>query len=88
MQVRVVYLDATQQFDRMLDVLPDTPVAAAILQSGIEAAIPKLKSQPRQIAIFGRRVSEHCLLQEGDRIEILRPLHPESHSLSLSRPEY
>ena len=85
MQVRLVYWDGEQQFDRLFDVLPKTSVQEAIQQSGIQEAFPSLKFQMVQFAIFGRCVAKDCLLQEGDRIEILRPLRKQtSHSRQMN----
>jgi putative ubiquitin-RnfH superfamily antitoxin RatB of RatAB toxin-antitoxin module len=56
-----------------LDVTPGTTVADAVAQSGILARVP-LHRDAIGYAIFGRRVAASAVLEDGDRVEITRPL--------------
>lgn len=58
--------------------LPDgATVDDAIEQSGILRRYPQLVPVGGSIGIFGKLCSEDTVLQEGDRIEIYRPLRAD-----------
>ena len=72
--VEVVY--ASEQDCRLLSVrVPvGSTVECAIVGSGIMAIFPELKEQKLSVGIFSRVVSLTDVVQEGDRVEIYRPL--------------
>jgi putative ubiquitin-RnfH superfamily antitoxin RatB of RatAB toxin-antitoxin module len=72
--VEVVYLDAEQQHVRRIDVAENSSVLEAIEASGIAEVIPAGAIDTDRLGIFSRRVSGNDLVQQGDRIEIYRPL--------------
>lgn len=49
-------------------------VAQALQAADMPSRVPGLVVDPARLAIFGRRVGPEEPLQDGDRIEILRPL--------------
>jgi putative ubiquitin-RnfH superfamily antitoxin RatB of RatAB toxin-antitoxin module len=49
-------------------------VSDALAQSGLAALHPELDVAGAPIGIFGRRVERDCVLADGDRVEIYRPL--------------
>ena len=51
-----------------------TTVAAAIAACGALSAIPELAGQTPDVGIFGRSCSLQDAVNDGDRIEIYRPL--------------
>ncbi len=59
-------------FDQLilLSVAPGTSVAEAIAQSGLS----DLPTLPGNVGIFARTCAPETVLQDGDRIEIYRPL--------------
>lgn len=76
--VEVVYLTPTQQVVCQINVVEGTTVWQAIRQSEILSKIDSV--WPIPVGIFGQRVSEPMtqVVQQGDRIELYRPLtrHP------------
>jgi len=72
-RVSVIYADPTLQIEVPIDVDASATVDDAIRVSGIATRLPK-GFQPAAIGIFGRTVSAHDTLRNGDRIELYRPL--------------
>jgi putative ubiquitin-RnfH superfamily antitoxin RatB of RatAB toxin-antitoxin module len=73
-RVRVVYALPERQSTVELVLPRGAAVEDAIAKSGMAAEFPAMSGQPVQCAIFGRLVALNHPLQDGDRIEILRPL--------------
>jgi putative ubiquitin-RnfH superfamily antitoxin RatB of RatAB toxin-antitoxin module len=55
-----------------LDLKPGATVADALLESEITTTHPETKGLP--VGIYSKPVSLDTVLQEGDRLEIYRPL--------------
>ena len=72
--VRVVYALADSQSVVELVVAAQTTVAQAVEKSGLIERFPEIGSRPLSYAIFGRVVAATDNLNDGDRVEILRPL--------------
>lgn len=74
MRVEVAY--ATPEKQALLEVWvpPDCTVAGAIERSGIREEFPGMNLNPDAVGIFSRKASMDQPLQEGDRVEIYRPL--------------
>jgi uncharacterized protein len=49
-------------------------VIQAVKQSGILQELPEVDFDPSRLGIFSRRVAPDDVLQDGDRVEIYRPL--------------
>lgn len=49
-------------------------VMQAIQASGIAGLLPAGSIDPDRLGIFSRKVAPDCAVQDGDRIEIYRPL--------------
>jgi putative ubiquitin-RnfH superfamily antitoxin RatB of RatAB toxin-antitoxin module len=60
-------------------------VEDAIRLSGLPAAHPEICAVPMAAGIYGRRVSLSAVPQNGDRIEIYRPLVADPKQLRLKR---
>ena len=71
--VEVACATPTRQRIVKIQVPRGTTVAQAIALSGLERDFPEVLTRPG-VGIFGRRVAEDHVLQEGDRVEIYRPL--------------
>jgi putative ubiquitin-RnfH superfamily antitoxin RatB of RatAB toxin-antitoxin module len=72
--ISVIYaLPETQALVR-LDVSPGTTVEQAVELSKLADRFPEIRSIPLQCAVFGRHVPLSYAVQDGDRIEVLRPL--------------
>lgn len=72
---------------RRLVVEAGTPVAEAVGRSGALEAHPELDPATLGYAIYGRSVRPDQPVEEGDRIEVLRPLvhDPKARRRELAR---
>ena len=71
--VEVCYARADVQAVAALKLAPGTTAGDAVKQSGLARRFPELDgTQP--LGIYGRRVADDHVLQDGDRVEIYRPL--------------
>lgn len=72
--VEVAYALPEKQALLPLDVAVGTTALEAALQSGITAKFDDIDLENAKLGIFGKVVSPGQVLQEGDRVEIYRPL--------------
>jgi uncharacterized protein len=72
--VQVVY--ATPECQRLYEVrIPrGATVSMAIVESGIAEDFPEVQFGDYALGIFGERVTDSTVVNDGDRIEIYRPL--------------
>jgi len=71
--IEVAYATPVRQKIEKLQVPRGTTVAQAIELSGILRDFPDAAKRSG-VGIFGRKVTDEHILQEGDRVEIYRPL--------------
>jgi putative ubiquitin-RnfH superfamily antitoxin RatB of RatAB toxin-antitoxin module len=74
LRVEVVYALRDEQMRVALDVAPGTTVGEAIRRSGILDRFPRALSGRGRTGIFGRPTGLDARLEDGDRVEIYRPL--------------
>lgn len=76
MRVEVAYALHDKQRIVALDVPVGTTVREAVLQSGLDTQFPDLDLTTADVGIFGKAVAkpEAQALNEGERVEIYRPL--------------
>ncbi|AFL72969.1 RnfH family protein [Thiocystis violascens] len=74
LHVSVAYVGEDDQILRHLDVRVGVRVREAIEQSGVLARFPDIDLDSNKVGIFGRQVKLDRLLEDGDRVEIYRPL--------------
>jgi uncharacterized protein len=76
--VEVVYARNDQQTLIALSVNTPITVEQAILQSGVLQCCPEIDLQLNKVGVFGQLVKLSDPLEDGDRVEIYRPLlqHP------------
>jgi putative ubiquitin-RnfH superfamily antitoxin RatB of RatAB toxin-antitoxin module len=72
--VEVAYALPEEQFLAEIEVDDTATAMDAIRQSGVFEKYPDLQQQNPDIGIFSRKVSPDTGLNDGDRIEIYRPL--------------
>lgn len=74
--VEVVYALADKQKLLSLSVPAGTTVREAALRSGLDAHFPGLDLQTAPLGVFGKAVAkpDERVLEEGERVEIYRPL--------------
>jgi putative ubiquitin-RnfH superfamily antitoxin RatB of RatAB toxin-antitoxin module len=72
--IEVAFAGPSGQQVRQLHVPRGTTVMGAIDLSGIPDEFPDVTIDPTQLGIFSRRVEAMRTVEEGDRVEIYRPL--------------
>jgi putative ubiquitin-RnfH superfamily antitoxin RatB of RatAB toxin-antitoxin module len=73
--IRVVFaVDATTIWDQSIECPPQSSIEQVILQSGLMQAHPSFDFEHASFGVFGKRQSGDFVLQDGDRLEIFRPL--------------
>lgn len=74
LHVSVAYVGDDDQILRPLDVRVGVRVREAIEQSGVLARFPEIDLAINKVGIFGKQVKLDQVLEDGDRVEIYRPL--------------
>ena len=74
LRVEVVHATPQRQVLLALNVPSGCTVAQAIERSAMHTYFPDLVVNPDAVGIFGRKVSPDHVLQDGDRVELYRPL--------------
>jgi putative ubiquitin-RnfH superfamily antitoxin RatB of RatAB toxin-antitoxin module len=72
--VEVAYALPEKQLIMPVNVDVGTTVGGAIVQSGIMMEFPDLDLENSDVGIFGKATKMEAVLQDGDRVEIYRPL--------------
>ena len=75
--VEVVYALPHEQRVLALTVPPGTTALEAVRLSGLTVRYPELAAQDLRVGIYGRVVSADTVLNDGERVEIYRPLVAE-----------
>lgn len=73
-QVEVVYATPAAQRRYAVDLPPGGTVRAAIERSGVLRDHPHIDLVRDRVGVYGKLVALEDVLEEGDRVEILRPL--------------
>jgi uncharacterized protein len=74
LRVEVVYALPERQTLIALEVEEGTTALEAIEQSGILRQFPQADPRRDGVGVFGKQVTPDTPLQDGDRVEIYRPL--------------
>jgi putative ubiquitin-RnfH superfamily antitoxin RatB of RatAB toxin-antitoxin module len=74
MKVSVTYTDQEKQLWLKLEVAEETTVEEAIRQSGILEMVPAIDLDTQKVGIFGKNAKLNKALDEGERVEIYRPI--------------
>lgn len=74
--IEVAYALPEKQIIRAVNVDTGTTIGAAIVQSGIMMDFPELdvELENAKVGIFGKAAAMTTVLEDGDRVEIYRPL--------------
>ncbi len=73
-EIEVAYARADQQVVLALRVSAGTTAREAIERSGILRQFPEIRLTDNPVGIYGRVVDPDTALENGDRVEIYRPL--------------
>jgi putative ubiquitin-RnfH superfamily antitoxin RatB of RatAB toxin-antitoxin module len=74
MQVEIAYAEPQRAIVKILSLAPGSRVADALRLAAIEPEFAGVDLANAAIGIFGKLARADQVLQEGDRIEIYRPL--------------
>jgi uncharacterized protein len=74
MHVGVAYADRFKQTWLKLDVPDGSSVRDAIVRSGLLDQFPEIDLAKNKVGIFGKIVPLTAQLQDGNRVEIYRPI--------------
>ncbi|OIO57548.1 MAG: RnfH family protein [Alphaproteobacteria bacterium CG_4_10_14_0_2_um_filter_63_37] len=77
MKVSVAYATSSHQEWREIDLPEGSNVLDAVTRSGVLELFPEIDLETQKLGVFGKVVDSGQILQEGDRVEIYRPLPPE-----------
>ena len=72
--VEVAYAEPDKQLILPVNIDEGTTVGGAIVQSGIMMKFPDLDIENSKVGIFGKVTKMTTVMQDGDRVEIYRPL--------------
>jgi putative ubiquitin-RnfH superfamily antitoxin RatB of RatAB toxin-antitoxin module len=72
--VEVAYATPERQVILRVEVPVGSTVTEAVELSGIREHFPDLKVEADRVGVFSRKVTLEYVLQQGDRVEIYRPL--------------
>lgn len=73
-KVGVAYATAARQVWLEIEVPPGTTIRQAIEISGILEQFPDIDLEKQKVGIFGKLARPDAEVQEGDRVEIYRPI--------------
>ncbi|MGR8936034.1 MAG: RnfH family protein [Gammaproteobacteria bacterium] len=85
LSVEVVYATPERQELIALRIAEGATAAQAIEQSGIVQRFPEVETAPAAIGVFGKLCTPDRLLEDGDRVEIYRPLRADPKELRRQR---
>jgi putative ubiquitin-RnfH superfamily antitoxin RatB of RatAB toxin-antitoxin module len=72
--IEVVFAKPGEQFMEQLHIPADTTIEMAIRQSGVLDRFPEIDLAQNKVGVFGKAAALKSTLNDGDRIEIYRPL--------------
>jgi putative ubiquitin-RnfH superfamily antitoxin RatB of RatAB toxin-antitoxin module len=75
--IEVVHAGLDRQLLRAVEVPAGSTVRQALLLSGVGDEFPELDLASCPVGIFGKAVSHERILEQGDRVEIYRPLQAD-----------
>jgi putative ubiquitin-RnfH superfamily antitoxin RatB of RatAB toxin-antitoxin module len=85
MHVGVCYAEADRQVWMRLEVPDNAVVEEAIRRSGILECFPEIDLTKQKVGIFGKLVKLDSPINDGDRIEIYRPITADPKTVKRRR---
>ena len=87
MKVGVAYATAQRQVWLDVDVPPGSTVLDAVNLSGVLEQFPEIDLENQKVGVFGQVAKLDRELEEGDRVEIYRPITADPKEAKRKRPE-
>ncbi|MGB1108807.1 MAG: RnfH family protein [Gammaproteobacteria bacterium] len=81
MNIGVAYSDPTGQVWLKIDVPDESTVREAIERSGVLTRFPQIDLETQKVGIFGKMTKLEAKLNEGDRVEIYRPITADPETI-------
>lgn len=72
--VEVAYVNKRKQFNEAVNVPTGATLMQALNLSGLLATFPELDPGQIAVGIYGKKVATETVLNNGDRVEVYRPL--------------
>jgi putative ubiquitin-RnfH superfamily antitoxin RatB of RatAB toxin-antitoxin module len=85
MNIGVCYAEAERQLWMKIDVPDGTSIRDAIERSGLLNRFPEIDLGKQKVGIFGKLVKLDGKVQDGDRIEIYRPITADPKTVKRRR---
>ena len=85
--IEIAYATPQRQLILELDIDPGTSPRQAVIDSIIDQHFPEIDKQDCDIGIFGKAIRPDHQLENGDRIEIYRPLIADPKEVRKKRAE-
>jgi len=73
-EIELVFASAKRQVLLAFQVTEGATVADVISQSDIHLEFPEEQIHELEVGVWGKRVGRDCVVRDGDRVEIYRPL--------------
>jgi hypothetical protein len=87
-KVEVAYATSELQKILTVEVAPGSVAYDVVMQSGIEKIFPEIDIATAKMGMFGKAIkAKDQLVEEGDRIEIYRPLKADPKASRQARAE-
>lgn len=87
MNVGICYADSDRQLWLRLEVPDGSSVEQAIRQSGILERFPEIDLESQKVGVFGKFAKLETPLNDGDRVEIYRPIVADPKTVRRRRVE-
>ncbi|BBL72028.1 RnfH family protein [Methylogaea oryzae] len=87
MNVGICYADSDRQLWLRLEVPDGSSVEQAIRQSGILERFPEIDLESQKVGVFGKFAKLDAALNDGDRVEIYRPIVADPKTVRRRRVE-
>ncbi len=73
-RVSVAYVEGAEHFWQAFDVPAGTTAGEAIAHSGVDRRFPHVDTSALKLGIFSKPVRADRILEDGDRVELYRPI--------------
>lgn len=80
-RISVAYIEGGEHFWREFTLPMGTNALEAIHQSGLQQRFPAADPEKLKIGIFGKPIKPDRELEDGDRVELYRPITADPDSL-------
>jgi uncharacterized protein len=87
MKVSVVYANPKRQFWTTVDIPEGSRVQDAIERSSVLRQFPEIDLATQKVGIFSKIVALDAAIEEGDRVEIYRPLTADPKTIQTRAKE-